>query len=478
MASLRRGVSVLLALAVATMCAAAPALAGTRPAVSGLSEHRDAYWGGTRITVYGSNFTDVRSVLFGNAAGSYVDVLSSSALTVVEPSHAYGTVDVRVVTSSGESARNGNDQFTFARPTLDSPIQGGLTARQEQRISAQVRANHHAVWVAPGANHWTPSMGLTALRRARSWLGLPYSWDGGTFTGPSLGVCAGGGGDLDCHVVGFDCSGLTLYAWGPYEHLVHYAASQHVQAGSFHPTIGQLVPGDLLFFAEWPGGPIGHVVIYAGHGMIIQAPQSGYLVDERPLADLLSWSPYRGATRPMSVGVQGSAPTVVAMPTRLPTAGGYLTVSGNHLDTATAVAVGSTRVYTFARRSAHTLVVRIPSHGAGAAQITVSNPWGSVTRPVSFVAAPQLVALSPPAGPTAGGTVVALTGRNLAGVTGVSVDAAPVPFTVVSDRRVDITVPPHASATVPVVATSPFGTSNKISYTFVDTPGSTAPPAP
>jgi hypothetical protein len=239
-------------------------------------------------------------------------------------------------------------------------------------------------------------MGLTAMRRARSWLGLPYSWDGGTFTGPSLGVCASGGGDLDCHVVGFDCSGLTLYAWGPYEHLAHYSATQHIQAGRFHPTLGQLVPGDLLFFAEWSGGPIGHVVIYAGKGMVFQAPQSGYVVDKVRLADLLSWSIYRGATRPMSDGVEAGGPVVSAMTTQLSTAGGYLTVTGRHLDTATSVLVGSTRTYSFVRRSANSLVLKIPPHSAGTVPVTVSNPWGSVTRALTFVAPPT----TPPPTPT------------------------------------------------------------------------------
>jgi cell wall-associated NlpC family hydrolase len=478
-ARLARGLYVLVTLAVVSICAAAPAFAGTRPTVSGLSQHRGAYWGGTRVTVFGSGFNDVREVLFGKAAGSWVEVLSASKLTVVEPRHAYATVDVRVVTGGGESARNSADRFTFTRPTLDSPIQGGLTARQEQRISARVRDQHHGVAIAPRAGHWTAAMGITAMRRARSWVGLPYSWAGGTFTGPTRGVCASGGGETDCHVIGFDCSGLTLNAWGPYEHLVHYAATQHAEAGRFHPTLGQLVPGDLLFFAEWPGGPIGHVVIYAGRGMVFQAPQSGYLVEKSRLSDLLAWGgPYRGATRPMSTGQQGSGPAVATMTSQLPLGGGYVRISGRHLATATSVSVGSTRLYTFARRSTGTLVVKVPPHRAGTVHVTVSNPWGSVTRSVTFVAPPHLGALSPANGPTDGGTVVTLTGRSLAAVTRVTVDSTAVPFTVVSGRTITITVPAHVAATVPVVARSPFGTSNRLSYTFVAAPPPTPTPSP
>lgn len=360
----------------------------TRPTVTGLSTHRDTYWGGTRITVHGDNFVQVRKVLFGRSAGWGVEVLSPSTLTVFEPRHGYGPVHVRVRTAAGRSAATTHDRFTFTRPTMDSPIQGGLTARQERRISARVRAEHHGVAIAPAAHHWTPAMATTALRRARSWLGLPYAWDGGTFTGPSRGLCVHTGSDLDCHIVGFDCSGLTLYAWGPYEHLVHYAATQRGQAGRFHPTLAELVPGDLLFFAEWPGGPIGHVVVYAGKGWTVQAPMSGYLVDRVRLTDLVVGDgTYRGATRPMSTGAQGHGPAVSAMTDVLPTTGGSVRISGRYLGTATTVSIGSTRIYRFTHRSAHKLVVTVPPHRVGPVPVTVANAWGSVTRPLTFVAA-------------------------------------------------------------------------------------------
>src|SRR5262249_12112921 len=150
------------------------------------------------------------------------------------------------------------------------------SARQERRISAHVRATHRGVYIAPWRNHWTSAMGSTAKNRARSWLGLPYSWAGGNGRGPTYRVCAHNvGGDLDCHVVGFDCSGLSLFAWSPYKQLVHFAETQHRQAGRFHPTIGELMPGDLVFFsADDPSG-IGHVAMYAGRGLVIQALQSG-----------------------------------------------------------------------------------------------------------------------------------------------------------------------------------------------------------
>ena len=49
----------------------------------------------------------------------------------------------------------------------------------------------------------------------------------------------------DGNVIGYDCSGLTLFAWAPYLHMSHYAPNQW-GVGSYHPSTDQLLPGDLV----------------------------------------------------------------------------------------------------------------------------------------------------------------------------------------------------------------------------------------
>src|SRR5690606_23258022 len=51
------------------------------------------------------------------------------------------------------------------------------------------------------------SPGRIALAAAKKALGTPYSWGGGSPQGPTRGIAHGRG------TVGFDCSGLALYAW-------------------------------------------------------------------------------------------------------------------------------------------------------------------------------------------------------------------------------------------------------------------------
>lgn len=140
---------------------------------------------------------------------------------------------------------------------------------------------------------WTAAKGQQAANMAQRWLGTTYAWGGGTTAGPSRGVSDGGVADAygDYNKIGFDCSGLALYAWAQVGiSLPHYSGYQYT-SGSVHPGVGQLMPGDLLF---WGLRGIHHVAIYIGGGMVVQAPQSGDIVRISPIW----YSDYVGATRP------------------------------------------------------------------------------------------------------------------------------------------------------------------------------------
>jgi peptidoglycan DL-endopeptidase CwlO len=87
----------------------------------------------------------------------------------------------------------------------------------------------------------------------------------------------------------WDCSGLTMQAWGaagvslPHSSSAQYNASPHV-------PISDLQPGDLVFYYQ----PVSHVAMYIGNGQIVQAsnpdePVNVAEVDEMPIT---------GATRP------------------------------------------------------------------------------------------------------------------------------------------------------------------------------------
>jgi cell wall-associated NlpC family hydrolase len=111
------------------------------------------------------------------------------------------------------------------------------------------------------------------IARAMSQRGVPYSWGGGNAAGPSRGIDSGAG------TVGFDCSGLVLYAFaGVGIKLPHYSGSQY-NMGRKIPT-AQMRRGDVIFW-----GPNGsqHVAIFLGNGQMIEAPYTGSVVKISPL---------------------------------------------------------------------------------------------------------------------------------------------------------------------------------------------------
>ena len=146
---------------------------------------------------------------------------------------------------------------------------------------------------------WTAQRGVDIARRAVKWINWPYSFGAGNAQGPTYGVPVDADSRNDGHIRGFDCSGLVIYALAPWLNVTHDAASQYTQAGSIHPALSQLQPGDLVFWSsDGTAAGIHHVAIYVGNGNVIQAPESGDIVRITPLGAVSSG--YFGATRPLT----------------------------------------------------------------------------------------------------------------------------------------------------------------------------------
>jgi cell wall-associated NlpC family hydrolase len=154
---------------------------------------------------------------------------------------------------------------------------------------------------AAPSGSWTLAKGQAAVARALTQVGVQYAWDGGNYNGPTFGVnYPGTDGWNDSTHFGFDCSGLTMYAWAPQGlFMTHYAATQYSQAGSVHPAAGQFEPGDLLFWStNGTVGGIHHVAMYIGNGDVVQAPDSNDVVKITPWDQVDGG--YFGATRPLT----------------------------------------------------------------------------------------------------------------------------------------------------------------------------------
>ncbi|CAL9630694.1 NlpC/P60 family protein [Streptomyces sp. enrichment culture] len=135
-----------------------------------------------------------------------------------------------------------------------------------------------------GGGASTTEQGAVVVRAAREMLGKPYSWGGGNATGPTTGTCCSPNGSSGATIAGFDCSGLTLYAYAQAGiSLPRTAAQQYTVTDPVKP--GDLRPGDLVFFGKTPAG-IHHVGIYVGRGLMIEAPRSGLNVRYAPVGSM------------------------------------------------------------------------------------------------------------------------------------------------------------------------------------------------
>jgi cell wall-associated NlpC family hydrolase len=107
-----------------------------------------------------------------------------------------------------------------------------------------------------------PASGASAaLAFARAQIGEPYVWGA---AGPDS----------------WDCSGLTMGAWraGGIS-LPHYSVAQYAQSTPISKS--DLRVGDLVFWGSSSSpSSIYHVALYAGNGMIVQAPRTGRDVEE------------------------------------------------------------------------------------------------------------------------------------------------------------------------------------------------------
>ena len=119
----------------------------------------------------------------------------------------------------------------------------------------------------------------TVINRALAEVGVPYSWAGGDANGPTLGICGPDGAQNDCHITGFDCSGLALYAYAGIGIAVPHQTGEIWNAFPHITDRSKLLPGDLLLVSsDGTAAGIHHVVIFLGGDRVVEAPYSGVLV--------------------------------------------------------------------------------------------------------------------------------------------------------------------------------------------------------
>ena len=178
-------------------------------------------------------------------------------------------------------------------PTLPKVVSSGAPGDPVAIANASFQAGQIALQTTQSLGHqFLASLGLVSspaalpggrvrgpqaieyvIRRAGSQMGVPYSWGGGSLTGPSAGV------DGDAGKIGFDCSGLTRYAFaGVGVPIPRFSGDQYDAGRPIAPS--EAKRGDLIFYG--PGGSQ-HVTIYLGGGRMLEASGSAGKVTVSPV---------------------------------------------------------------------------------------------------------------------------------------------------------------------------------------------------
>ena len=219
---------------------------------------------------------DSQSVAAAGSATAALDALAAKR-TQLEASAALAKAKVEGLLSERQA------ELADANGTVQQLV-SAEQARVAAEAAARARATLHTDLVAPeGLPAGTPSTIAVALAYARSKIGSPYLWGA---IGPDQ----------------FDCSGLTQWAYGMAGLTLPRTSREQWFSGP-HPSLGELKPGDLLFWATNASDPasIHHVAVYFGGGYMIEAPHTGSFVQMVPVY----LDGYFGATRPVLPSTPG-----------------------------------------------------------------------------------------------------------------------------------------------------------------------------
>ncbi|MFI7602851.1 NlpC/P60 family protein [Actinoplanes sp. NPDC049681] len=233
----------------------------------------------------GSGLQDLDSLARLQRGESATQQAAARQLTIVQAAFTAAVAEQ-------QSLRTKVDQLTTDRTKKKAALDKKVAAQQkfEQEHAAEINAADAAqaaqdaqigadYLAGENAGRGADPRAIAALKIALAQRGDPYVW---SEEGPNM----------------FDCSGLVYYSYrseaaGSFP-LARVSKDQYYQTRGKTVDRYSLLPGDLLFFsssASWTG--IHHVAMYAGKGMMVEAPRTGLNVRLTPVR----WSRLFSATR-------------------------------------------------------------------------------------------------------------------------------------------------------------------------------------
>ncbi|WP_280307711.1 IPT/TIG domain-containing protein [Nocardia abscessus] len=412
----------------------APALASVEPG-SGPET------GGDTVVLTGTEFTGATRVDFGGTAAVSFTVLSITEISAVVPAGT-GAVDVTISTPGGTS--NSVRYDYLPAPSLTTVASGSGPEKGGNTVDFTGTGFTDATAVHFGAN---TAVSFAVVSDSRI-----------------TAVAPAGAGAVNATVTtAGGTSDPVAYAYIPAPTLAGVA-----------PRFGPETGGNTVTLTGT--GFTGATVVRFG-----TTPATSFTVVSD--TQITAVAPARTGIAAVSVSTPGGisnfvayafvpAPTLTSVAPRFgpETGGNTVTLTGTNLTRTVAVRFGTTPATSFTVVS-DTQITAVAPARTGTAAITVTTPGGTSNFVAyGYTPVPTLTSVAPRFGPTTGGNTVTLTGTNFTRTTAVRFGATPATsFTVVSNTEITA-VAPARTGTAAVTVTSPGGTSNGVSYTFVPAP--------
>jgi hypothetical protein len=419
------------------------------PTITGISPSEGPLAGGTRVTITGTTLTTVKSVTFGTKAATALSTNTSGQIVVTDPTAASaGAVTVTVTSAGGKSTKTNG--FTYvAAPTITTvtPAKGPTAGGTVVSIKGThlTTLTQVTFGTKPATTLTTKTAGLVKVKDPAGTAGAVTvtitTKYGGTGTktnaftyigppkitkvSPATGPAKGG---TTVTITGTNFTTVTTVKFGT-------KAATTLRTNT--PT--QIKVKD-------PSGTPGPVTVsVAAAGGSVTLPNGFSYV---------------------------AAPSIAKFnPTAGPTTGGTtVIITGVSFQTVTSVKFGATNAASYKVTSTTKITAVTPPHAAATVKISVTTPIGTGTSIAAFKfdVGPTLSSVSPPTGPTSGGTKVTLTGTNLTGVTSIKFGTTTATtFGVRAPTTVNVISPPHVPGKVTITLTTPGGTAQlKTAFTY------------
>lgn len=418
------------------------------PTVTSVSPSLGAAAGNTAITISGSNFQSGAQVSIGGTSCS-VTATSSSSISCTTAAHSAGQVSITVTNADLQAGTLSNGYTYIAPPILSSvsPSGGALTGTTLITVSgsgftsglaATLGSSCGSVNILSGTQFTctttTHSAAVVSLSVTDSYgqvVSLPnvYTYEAAptvTSISPSTGAVGGG-------------TSVTIAGTGFIDPTVSIGGS----------NCGALLSSATQITCTTTGHSAQMV------NVVVTNSDNQFGTESNAFS-------YQGGPTISSVSPVGGALG----------GGTTLTITGTGFASGATVALGSANCNVSSTSSTQ-IVCATSSSSAGAVNVKVTNPdsqTAALNGGYTYEAAPNVTAVSPSAGPLAGGNIVTLTGTGFLPSAQVYVGGTSCGSVLTSATSINCVVPSHATGSVNIQVTNTDGQTTTVNSAYTYNP--------